>query len=145
MTVLGHNITSINASRKYMAANKIDINSVPKVTGVKEREMEIPGVLSEKARVLAIEFEFETEYKPEIGNIKITGDLIYTGNDNKKVVKDWEKSKNLPQDVDIEIKNFLLRKCLLLGVSISQEMQLPPPLLIPMMKTKKDSSPDYIG
>lgn len=145
MTVLGHSITSINANRKTLVAKKIDINSTPKIIDVKEKPMAVPGVLDEKSPVLAIEFEFNTDYKPDIGNIRIAGELIYTGNDNKKVLKDWEKNKKLPQDVDIEVKNFLLRKCLLFGVSISQEMQLPPPLVIPMMRLKKEQSPNYIG
>lgn len=145
MTVLGHSITSLNASRKSLVAKKMDINSTPKIVDVKEKNMDIPGLTGNKQLVLGINFEFETDYKPDIGSIKIAGEVVYTGADNKKIMKEWEKSKKLPQDVDIEVKNFLLRKCLLLGVNISQEMQLPPPLVIPIMRAKKDQAPDYIG
>lgn len=150
MPVLGYNINALSASRKSVAATKIDINSVPKITGVKERNMELPGVKGDKNSVVGIEFEFLTEYKPEVGSIKIAGELVYTGADNKRVVKEWEKSKKLPADVDVEVKNFLLRKCLLLGVDISEEMQLPPPIAIPFIRPaekqgKKGESPDYIG
>ena len=145
MTVLGHSITSLNASRKSSVAKKMDINSTPKIVSVNEKSMDIPGLTGNKQPVLGINFEFDTEYKPDIGSIKIAGEIVYTGADNKKILKEWEKSKKLPQDVDIEVKNFLLRKCLLLGVNISQEMQLPPPLVIPFMRPKKDKAPDYIG
>jgi len=145
MAVIGHSITSLEASRKSLAAKRIDINSTPKVTGVKEKAVDIQGLSEGKQSVLAINFEFQTDYKPEIGAIKIAGEVVYTGTDNKKILKEWEKNKALPQAVDVEIKNFLLRKCLLLGVTISQEMQLPPPLVIPYMKAKKEQSPNYIG
>lgn len=143
---MGHSITSLNASRKSVVAKKIDINSTPKIVGVKEKKMEIPHLTGkDQPMVLGIDFEFLTDYKPDIGSIKIAGEIIYSGADNKKTLKEWEKNKKLPQDVDIEVKNFILRKCLLLGVGISQEMQLPPPLVIPIMRAKKEQSPDYIG
>ncbi len=146
MAVLGHSITSLSANRNSVQGKKIDINSSPKIVGVKEKDMDVSALTGNKNTVLGIDFEFNTDYKPEIGSIKMKGEVIYTGNDNKKVVKEWDKNKKLPQDVDIEVKNFLLRKCLLLGVSISQEMQLPPPLVIPTLRAKAEkSSPDYIG
>ena len=144
MPVIGHSIRSLNAGRKSLIANKIDINSTPKIKDVKEKKITVPGV-TDKQSVLTVDFEFETTYKPDIGNIKINGDLMYTGDDNKKVLKEWEKNKKLPAEADIEIKNFLLRKCLLLGVTISQEMQLPPPLVIPSLKAKTAHEPNYIG
>ena len=144
MTVLGHNITKLNAERKSLASKKIDINSTPKITNVKEKDIDVSGLTGDKRTVLGISFEFETNYKPNIGNIAIAGEVIYTGEDNKRVVSEWKKNNKLPAVADIEIKNFLLRKCLLIGVQVSQEMQLPPPLVIPIIKPKKDQ-PNYIG
>ena len=144
MTVLGHNITKLNAERKALASKKIDINSTPTVTDVKEKSIDVSGLTGDKRTVLGINFEFQTDYKPSIGKIAIAGEVIYTGDDNKKIVAEWKKNKKLPAVVDIEIKNFLLRKCLLIGVNVSQEMQLPPPLVIPIIKPKKDQ-PNYIG
>jgi hypothetical protein len=145
MVVLGHSIKTLNATRKGLVAKRIDINSTPKIVSVKEKNIDIQGVSGGRQTVIGIDFEFQTDYKPDIGMIKIAGELIYSGDDNKKIVKEWEKNQKLPQDVDIEVKNFLLRKCLLLGVSISQEMQLPPPLVIPYIRQKKEEKPNYIG
>lgn len=149
MPIIGHSITFLNASRKPALVNNIDINSSPKIVDVKEKRMDMIDAGGGKRQVeplLGIDFEFQTDYKPDIGTIKIAGEIIYTGLDNKKALKEWEKSKKLPQDVDIEVKNFLLRKCLLLGATISQELQLPPPLVIPMIRPKQEKkAPDYIG
>lgn len=144
MAVIGHNITSLNAIKKNLTPGNIDINSSPKIVDVREKTMEISN-LGKNVAVLGIDFEFQTDYKPDIGSIKIAGEIIYASQDNKKVLKEWEKNKRLPEEVDIEVKNFLLRKCLLLGASISQEMQLPPPLMIPFIRPKKGQEPNYIG
>lgn len=150
MPVLGYSIKDLNATRKPLSAGKIDINSIPRIKDVRERSMDIPGMVGKKDPVVGIDFEFQTEYKPEVGSIKIAGEVIYTGLDNKKILKEWEKNKKLPIEVEVEVKNFLLKKCLLLGIDISEEMQLPPPIAIPMIRlveeTKdKKKSPDYIG
>lgn len=143
--MIGHSIKSLNAGRKSLVANKININSTPTIKDVKEKKISVTGV-TDKQSVLSVGFEFETTYKPDIGSIKINGEIIYTGEDNKKLLKEWEKNKKLPAEADVEIKNFLLKKCLLLGVTISQEMQLPPPLVIPSLKSNKTShEPNYIG
>lgn len=149
MPIIGHSIRSLNAVRKPSVSNSIDINSVPKIVEVKEKRMEVLDNKGQKQLMepmLEIEFEFQTDYKPDVGMIKIAGEIIYTGQDNKKALKEWDKNKRLPREVDIEVKNFLLRKCLLLEVNISQEMQLPPPIVIPMIREKEDKKePDYIG
>ena len=144
MTILGHNITKLNAERKSLVIKKIDINSTPKITGVKEKDIDVSGLTGDKRTVLGIGFEFLTDYKPNVGKIEIAGEIIYTSEDNKKIVSEWKKNNKLPANVDIEVKNFLLRKCLLIGVNVSQEMQLPAPLVIPVIRPKKDQ-PNYIG
>ena len=102
MPIIGHSITSLNANRKPSLANNIDINSVPKITGVKEKRMEVidnKGQKQQMEPMLHIDFEFQTDYKPDIGTIKIAGEIVYTGQDNKKALKEWDKSKRLPRDV----------------------------------------------
>lgn len=144
MGVLGHSITSMKAERKTLVAKKIDINSTPKITGVKEKKLDVAGLTGNKNPVLGIDFEFNTDYSPGIGSIKVAGEVVYAVENNKKVLDEWKKNKKLPRDVDIDVKNFLLKKCLVLGVNIAQEMQLPPPLVIPVIRPKKDE-PNYIG
>jgi hypothetical protein len=54
----------------------------------------------------------------------------------KETLKNWEKNKKLPKEVEIEVKNFLFRKCLTIGVNLSENMQLPPPLIFPRVMSK---------
>ncbi|MEM5801846.1 MAG: hypothetical protein QXQ18_00455 [Candidatus Aenigmatarchaeota archaeon] len=146
MPILGYSLKSIVAERKGNPVGRIDISSTPLIKTVEERTVNILG----KQTALGITFEFETEYKPDVAKIKMSGELLFASEDSKKILKDWKKEKKLPEKIDIEIKNFLFRKCLGLGLSISEELQLPPPILFPIIIPKekqeeKEKKTEYIG
>ena len=69
---------------------------------------------------------------------------MYSSNNNKEIVKNWEKHKRLPEDVDIKVKNFLLRKCLTFSIIISEEIRMPSPLPFPVI-VKRQEEKSYIG
>jgi len=125
--IVGFGIKSISAERKTVPKGRVDISSTPKIVSVFQSET---GLLK-KQRPLNVEFEFITRYEPKVGEIKIVGNVFYVGKMMKDVLKNWNKEKKLIKDVDIEVKNFLFRKCLTIGVNLSENMQLPPPLMFP--------------
>ena len=144
--IVGFSIKSIFAERKSIARGRIDINSAPKILSITKSKK---GFLK-KDRPLNIEFEFHTRYEPKIGEIKIMGNVFYMGKKMKNILKMWENEKKYPKEVDIEIKNFLFRKCLSIGLNLSENMQLPPPLIFPRVVpkkfvTKKKADLRYIG
>lgn len=142
MAIIGYSIESIVAERKASVSRQLNINSTPKIRFVKKREVNVGG----KKEVLDVGFEFVTEYKPDVGTIKIIGEVFYTGKNDKNVLKEWEKNKKLPVEVDVEVKNFLFRKCLTIGINLSEQLQLPPPLMFPIVVPKKEEeSKKYIG
>ena len=142
MPVIGYSIKSIAAEKKKEAGGQVNINSSQNIVAVDSREINIFG----KQSPLVIQFDFTTTYDPGIGTIKLSGEVFYAAEDDKKIVKDWKKDKKLPENVDLEVKNFLLKKCLSLGLEISEEMQLPPPLIFPMVVPKKEEQKvEYIG
>jgi len=139
--IVGFGINLISAERKAMPKGRIDINSSPKILSVAKSKM---GFLN-KGIPLSIEFQFITKYEPKVGEIKIFGHVLYTSKKNDRVLKTWEKEQKLPKDVDMEVKNFLFRKCLTIGVNLSENMQLPPPLMFPTVVPKKTEDLTYIG
>jgi hypothetical protein len=145
MPIVGYSLKSIVAEKKKdKVTGRIDISSTPDIKSLKEKDVNILG----KKKALEVEFEFETDYKPNIGKIKMNGIVLYASDDLKKILKEWKKNKKLPEKVDIEIKNFLFRKCLRLALDISEELQLPPPLVFPILVPKenlKESKTGYIG
>ncbi|MEM0333057.1 MAG: hypothetical protein QXX30_01160 [Candidatus Aenigmatarchaeota archaeon] len=60
------------------------------------------------------------------------------------MVKEWEKNKKLPEEIDIEVKNFLLKKCLSFALTISEEIRMPTPIPFPVIVKKKEEN-SYIG
>ncbi len=143
MPILGYSMKNIIAEKKNNPKGRIDISSTPNITSVEERTI---NILNQK-NSLGIGFEFNIEYKPDIAKIKMEGEVLYSSEDDKKIVKEWKKNNKLPEKVDIEIKNFLFRKCLALGLSISEELQLPPPLAFPIIvpREEEESRSEYIG
>lgn len=139
--IVGFSIKSIFAERKSIPRGRIDINSTPKILSVTKSKR---GFLK-KDKPLKIGFEFLTRYEPNIGEIKITGNVFYVRKKMKDIQKMWEKGKKFPKEVDMEIKNFLFRKCLTIGLNLSENMQLPPPLIFPRVVPKKKADLRYIG
>lgn len=148
MPIVGFRFTSIEGKRLDIEqppnTTEIKVNSTPKITSVKEID-----VATFKEKALSIVFEFATSYDPKLAEIKITGDILYIAKDNAAVLKDWKKDKRLPDEVNIEILNNLFRRCLVKISTIADDLQLPPPLQLPRVKTK-DSTKDseevgYVG
>jgi len=133
----------ISKRTKKLPKTKINIESVPKIKSIKQ----VKNPVTNK-KVLEVSFEFITSYKPKIGQIKFQGVVVYSGDKLSQAEKSWKKNKKLPKEIDAEIKNFLFRKCLGLEISISENMQLPPPLMFPRISNQqKTKKPDlsYIG
>jgi len=134
MAVIGFAFDSFEGKRDLVQkGGEIKVNSSPRITDVKE--VPVPS-LEQKA--LAITWEFLTNYEPKIGTLRITGELLYIAKDNKLVLAEWKKKKMLPEDDAVEVLNHLFRRCLLKASNIAEDLQLPPPLNMPVVKAKKD-------
>lgn len=134
MPVIGLSFTRIDASRKgVQPTGEMKINSTPKITEVKE--IDVRG-LDKKA--LSMEFEFGTKYDPDVAEIRIEGNAIFMAKDNATVLKQWDKDKSLPEEVSVEVLNHLFRRCLIKISSLADDLQLPPPIQLPMVKPKEE-------
>jgi len=132
MPIVGLSFNSIEAKRKTLPRGEIKVNSSPKVNDIKEVDMPSLG-----KKALSLNFEFLTEYQPDIGNIKVEGEMVYMADSNAKILAQWKKSKTLPEDASVEILNQLFRKCLLKVSNIAEELQLPIPIQIPRVMAKE--------
>lgn len=134
MAIVGLSFNSVEAKRdkEQRIRAEIKVNSVPRINDMREVTI---STLGDK-KVLSLAFEFVTNYDPRVGEIKIGGDLLYMTDDNKKLLKQWEKEKKLPEKPSLEILNYLFRRCLLKVSNIAEDLQLPPPLPMPTIKPK---------
>ena len=144
MPVIGMSYKAFDGKRTYTplpAGGEIKVNSSPKITGVKEVDMAQFG-----KKVLAFEFEFVTSYGPDVAEIKIGGDVLFMSDKNAEIVKQWKKEKKLPDDVSIEVLNHLFRRCLLKISYMADDLQLPPPINMPLVTTKAEAEgTGYVG
>ncbi len=134
MAIIGLTFDSVEAKRdkEQRIRAEIKVNSVPRINNIKEVTISTIG----GKKVLSLDFEFVTNYDPKVGEIKIGGSLLYMTDDNKKLLKLWEKEKKLPEKPSLEVLNYLFRRCLLKVSNIAEDLQLPPPLPMPTIKPK---------
>ena len=133
MTVIGIRFRSLEAKRdKGKVTPQIKVNSVPKITGV--REASLP-MFDKKA--LSVDFDFVTDYDPQIGTIRISGEVYYMAEKNADVLKSWKSKKEVPEEMRIVILNHLFRACLIKIANMADDLQLPPPMAIPRVKPKE--------
>jgi hypothetical protein len=132
MPIVGLSFNSIEGKRKTLPHGEIKVNSSPKVNDIKEVDVSSIG-----KKALSLAFEFLTEYDPDIGSIKLEGEMIYMADNNQAVLAEWKKNKTLSEKVSVEVLNQLFRKCLLKASNVAEELQLPIPIQIPRVMPKE--------
>lgn len=142
MTIIGFKLSAVEAKRqKDSVKGEIKVNSTPRITDVKESEIQ---AVDKKA--LALAFEFTTAYEPDIGTITVSGEIYYIGQNNANVLKQWKTKKAIPEDVGVEVLNYLFRRCLLKISALAEDLQLPPPIGFPRVKPKETATQTaYVG
>ena len=81
MAIVGFNFTKMHADRLKSVEGKIDIRNNVAIRDVSKVSLTLG---SSKEPALKFEFEFTSEYSPDVGNITLSGDVTYIA-DEKKV------------------------------------------------------------
>jgi len=142
MPVIGMSIKAIDAKKLEEIAGAIKVNSNTNLKEIKEQDL---PALNKKG--LSVEFEFKTQYvsnknKP-VAEINISGNVLFIDPQQDKILKDWKKDKKLPDDINLQILNAILRRTVIKALTLSEDLQLPPPIALPF--AKKQESSRYIG
>lgn len=136
MVVVGFNFTKINVERKSNVKGKIKISNNVTMKDVSQQELSLGKA---KENGLKFTFEFTSKYDPDIGEISLTGEVISIEEEKKakEILKEWKKSKKVPQDIMTNILNHVLTKCNIKALILSQDMNLPPPIPLPSVQPKQ--------
>lgn len=135
MPILGLSIGTIEANREEKkVSQEVKVNSTPRILDVKEAD--VPNI---DKKVLSVDFEFVTIYEPDFGRIVIKGKILYLTGKNKAVMDEWKKKKHLPEEISLELFNYIFRRCLLKASLLAEDLQLPPPMPMPKVSPKKES------
>lgn len=136
MPVIGMSFTNIEGKLKKERERKsnIEVSSTPIIKNVEKKKIDFLD-----SDVLGIEFEFKTTYNPGIGQIVLKGEILFQTKDSSKVVKQWKDKKKLPAEVAIPVLNVIFRRCLKRAIDLADDLQLPPPIRFPIVRTKEES------
>jgi len=143
MPVIGISISAINAKKFEDITGPVKVNSNTNIKDIKEQDL---PALNKKG--LSVNFEFKTQYVNDknktLAEIIIGGDVFFIDNEQDKILKDWKKDKKLPDEINLQIINTVLRKGITKALNLSEELQLPPPIILPFAKKQQEDS-RYIG
>jgi hypothetical protein len=134
MAVIGFNFTKILIERKGPVKGKVNINNNVGITSVEETPLDINSA----KKALKLEFQFTSTYEPNVGNIEMTGEVIYLLDQEKaeEAVKSWKKNKKLDKEMMTQALNNILAKCNIEALILSKDMNLPPPIPLPKIGAK---------
>ncbi len=140
---------------KILVENKMEKGKMPEKVEthiiINDIKQEDAGV-NVKEGILRLSFLFELEYTPKVADMLLGGKVTYVGEDKetKKIFANWKKDqKNMDFNAIRPIINFVLVKCNIKALELSQEVNLPPHLPIPVVgpqsPAKKPGAEKYIG
>ena len=134
MTIVNFVFTKMEVEKLQARKGGIKISNNVGILNVKEATL---PVKSDKQDALDVEFKFETNYSPDIGKIELNGKLIYVGTKEEveKTLKKWKKENKGEKELMTKIMNYILDKCNIQAIILSQYMNLPCPVPLPRAKT----------
>ncbi len=136
MQIVGMFIKNIVAKKYEDEIKNLKVNNNTKINSVKEQDISALG-----RKGLNIDFDFSTEYKNEnkkIAEISISGNVYVIDNDYEKLLELWKKENRLPDEVNINVLNAILRKCFIKSLLLTEELQLPSPIPMPYASLNKE-------
>jgi hypothetical protein len=130
MPTIGFTINNITAKRVSDMPMALSISHRVAITNAEEMDMPALG-----KKGLKLSFEFGTKYtddqKKMFGEISITGHIMYIAQNTAQLLTTWKKEKKLPEDVDLECINIVIKKCMGKAIILSEDVGLPSPIPIP--------------
>ena len=145
MPVVGLTINNITAKRTADASGPANIGNNVSIKSVEETEMTAIG-----KKGLKLGFEFGAAYtddkKKHFGEITITGDVLFVADNTADILMSWRVEKKLPEDVNLQCINTVIRRCMSRAITLSEEVNLPPPIPLPFaQKNAPEEKSRYIG
>jgi outer membrane lipopolysaccharide assembly protein LptE/RlpB len=129
--IVGFNVNRIEAEKDQEIQGNLQINYVPQI-----KEISSVSVNAFDEEVAKIDFKFTVEYtagEKVQADIVIEGNVLWNGN-TEEVVKTWEESEELPQNIRAPLMNDLYRKLISESVGIADTLNMLPPIPTPQVQ-----------
>jgi hypothetical protein len=129
MPVIGIRMDKIEAERKENVSveGPMRISPVPRILQVQETQL--PGPTG-KVTVLEVQFEYTTSYDPPVGEIKVSGVVMFQESEKnrKQLLKDWKDNRQLSPDIGRDIIYRMTNHSFLVMMNLARELNLPSPM-----------------
>ena len=89
-----------------------------------------------KNELLEFSYTYTVNYRPEAGEIKIKGLVLFQGKEQDSIAGSWSKDKKLPPEVGKEVINSIMWNCSIQATSLAAAMGLHPPVMVPSVGNK---------
>lgn len=90
-------------------------------------------VQAEGDDALRVEFQFTTNYGA-FGVVKVEGMVQLQNPGVGAAAKQWQETRNLPQDVAQQVHSVILQSCVPEAVGLAKTVRLPPPIPLPQVQ-----------
>ena len=133
MSIIGFNFEKIMIERKGKINSQLKIKNNLSIVNVEQEKLN----LTSSGDVLKFNFEYTAEYEPKVGKIVLEGHILVMDDPKqvKEVLDGWKKDKKLPKEMMPQILNTILAKCNIRPLSLTQDVNLPPHIKLPILKT----------
>lgn len=127
MGVIGFSFNKIDAEKKAAPGGKIEVKHNVSWKNVEETSVSFG---SENKGFVKIEYDFDIVYGEDYGKISFSGEVIYSDTKEiiSEIVKEYESSKKLPENVSETILKFVFDKCVLKALNVAEDLKLPHPV-----------------
>lgn len=134
MPIVGFNFDKIMIEKNNKIAGKLQIKNDLSITTLEQEKLNITG----SDEVLKFNFKFTVNYEPKIGKIDLEGNVLYMEEPkkSKEILDGWKKDKKLPKELGPQILNTILARCNIKALNLTQEVNLPPHIRLPILKPK---------
>ncbi len=129
MPIINISFSEIKAEKKQSPSGKITISHNFSIVNL--------DYVEKNGKLVKVEFETKFEYKPNVGNIFLKGNLIYLMEEGEEdIVKKWKSKKMLDKENAAKIINPLISRCLIEALILCKEVGLPSPIKLPRIKVQ---------
>lgn len=129
------NFRYLDARRLGAVKSQVNISNNSTITSV-----------SKEGERMNVGFVFSSNYEPNIGLIRIEGDLTVedTADNITRALKEWEASERtrLPKDMAEGVHNTILSNCIVEASLMARDVKLPMPVPLPQVTLDKAKEND---
>ncbi len=144
--IVGFNFDKISIERKQKSIKNMSVKYNLDFSDVKEEKLAI-----KTAKGVSFFFDFTVKYNPGVVDLIIKGHITFMQDEKKikEILDSWNQYQKIPKDVSVQLFNFVLTKCNIQALELTQSFNLPPHIQMPTVKLfdpkSKDNPEQYIG